>query len=84
MGQGTKRRTGQRRGIQYLAVINRVSSPAHHIEDIVSLLCLVVDAVQDAVHCAHKHREVQTRSRDCPTQQANARANICCIKPTLM
>lgn len=47
---------------QYLAVINRVSSPAHHIQDVVGLLGLIVDAVQDAVHCTHRHREVQTCS----------------------
>lgn len=73
--QGTKGRAGQRGEVQYLAVINRVSSPAHHIEDIVRLLCLIVDAVQDAVHCANKHRVVQTCFRSCLTQQANARSN---------
>lgn len=79
--QGTKGRAGQSGGIQYLAVINRVSSPAHHIQDIVRLLYLVVDAVQDGVHCTHTHREVQTCSTDCPTQQANTRSNLSCIKP---
>lgn len=59
---------------QYLAVINGVSSPAHHIQDVVGLLGLVVDAVQDAVHCTHKHREVQTCSKHCPTQLADTRS----------
>lgn len=33
----------------YLAVIERVSSPAHHIQNIVSLLHLTVNAVQNGV-----------------------------------
>lgn len=63
----------------YLAVINGVSSPAHHIQDVVGLLGLAVDAVQDAVHCTQKHREV-----DMLTQQAAVKANLPCLKPAQM
>lgn len=78
--QGTTGKAGTR----YLAIINRVSSPAHHIQDIVGLLGLVVDAVQDAVHCTHKHRELHTCSKHCPTQLANARSQLSNVNPALM
>lgn len=40
----------------YRAVVDRVASPAHHVQDVVGPVHLTVDAVQDCVVCSgHTH-----------------------------
>lgn len=54
--RGESRRRHEESISPYLAVIKRVSPPAHHVQNVVGLVHLTVNAVQDGVVCRQKVR----------------------------
>lgn len=56
MREALKRMELEQQQQSYRAVVDRVASPAHHVQDVVGPVHFTVDAVQDCVVCSgHTH-----------------------------